>query len=129
MIHASIGPCRSIAGSTCSRTLASTRSSDHGASPTKCSSDWCCAATRDGAGLSNAAMSELLKCMGYAPEYATVHGFRSTFKDWAADETDYPNEMSEIAMSHAVPDKVEAAYRRSNMLRRRSAMMEDWAAY
>src|SRR5947207_5681 len=50
---------------------------------------------KEGAGLSNAAMSELLKGMGYAPEYATVHGFRSTFKDWAADETDYPNEMSE----------------------------------
>ena len=84
---------------------------------------------KEGAGLSNAAMSELLKGMGYAPEYATVHGFRSTFKDWAADETDYPNEMSEIAMSHAVPDKVEAAYRRSNMRERRRRMMADWAAY
>lgn len=84
---------------------------------------------KEGAGLSNAAMSELLKGMGYAPEYATVHGFRSTFKDWASDLTAYPNEMSEIAMAHTVDDKVEAAYRRSDMRERRRRMMADWAAY
>lgn len=82
-----------------------------------------------GAGLSNAAMSELLKGMGYKPEYATVHGFRSTFKDWAGDMTSYPNEMSEMAMAHTVPDKVEAAYRRSDMREKRRRMMADWAAY
>jgi hypothetical protein len=49
MIHASIGPCRSIGGKTNAHTLASTRSSDHGALPTKCSSDRCCAGTRPGA--------------------------------------------------------------------------------
>ena len=84
---------------------------------------------KEGAGLSNAAMSELLKGMGYSPEYATVHGFRSTFKDWCSDLTAYPNEMSEIAMSHAVPDKVEAAYRRGNMREKRRRMMADWAAF
>ena len=47
--------------------------------------------------------------------YATVHGFRSTFKDWAGDMTAYPNEMSEMAMAHTVSDKVEAAYRRGDM--------------
>jgi integrase len=84
---------------------------------------------KEGAGLSNAAMSELLKGMGYSPDYATVHGFRSTFKDWAGDLTAYPNEMSEIAMAHTVDDKVEAAYRRSDMRAKRERMMADWAAY
>jgi integrase len=84
---------------------------------------------KEGAGLSNAAMSELLKGMGYPPDYATVHGFRSTFKDWCGDLTAYPNEMSEIAMAHTVDDKVEAAYRRSDMRERRRRMMADWAAY
>jgi integrase len=84
---------------------------------------------KEGAGLSNAAMSELLKGMGYSPDYATVHGFRSTFKDWAGDLTSYSNEMSELAMAHTVDDKVEAAYRRSDMRERRRRMMDDWAAY
>jgi integrase len=84
---------------------------------------------KEGAGLSNAAMSELLKGMGYSPEYATVHGFRSTFKDWCGDLTAYPNEMSEMAMAHTVDDKVEAAYRRSDMREKRRRMMADWAAY
>jgi integrase len=84
---------------------------------------------QEGAGLSNAAMSELLKGMGYSPDYATVHGFRSTFKDWAGDLTSYSNEMSELAMAHTVDDKVEAAYRRSDMRERRRRMMDDWAAY
>jgi integrase len=84
---------------------------------------------KEGAGLSNAAMSELLKGMGYSPDYATVHGFRSTFKDWAGDMTAYPNEMSELAMAHTVDDKVEAAYRRSDMRAKRARMMDDWAAY
>jgi integrase len=84
---------------------------------------------KEGAGLSNAAMSEMLEGMGYSPDVATVHGFRSTFTDWAADETDYPNEMLELAKAHTVSDKVEAAYRRGNMLEKRRRMMDDWAAY
>ena len=84
---------------------------------------------KEGAGLSNAAMSELLKGMGYSPDYATVHGFRSTFKDWCSDMTSFPNEMSEVALSHTVSDKVEAAYRRGNMVERRRQMMEAWAKY
>lgn len=84
---------------------------------------------KEGAGLSSAAMSELLKGMGYSPDCATVHGFRSTFKDWAGDLTSYPNEMSEISMAHTIDDKVEAAYRRSDMLERRRRMMADWASY
>ena len=84
---------------------------------------------KEGAGLSNAAMSELLKGMGYSPDYATVHGFRSTFKDWCSDMTSFSNEMSEVALSHTVSDKVEAAYRRGNMVERRRQMMEAWAKF
>jgi integrase len=83
----------------------------------------------EGEGLSNAAMSELLKGMGYSRDVATVHGFRSTFTDWVGDETDYPNEMSELAKAHTVSDKVERAYRRGNMREKRRRMMADWAAY
>lgn len=57
------------------------------------------------------------------------HGFRSAFKDWCTEETEYPNEMSEMALAHTVPDKVERAYRRGNMREKRRALMDDWAAY
>jgi integrase len=84
---------------------------------------------KEGTGLSNAAMSELLKGLGYAPDVATVHGFRSTFKDWASEQTAYQNELSEMAMAHTVSDKVEAAYRRGDMREKRRRLMDDWAAY
>ena len=74
-------------------------------------------------------MSELLKGMGYSPDIATVHGFRSTFKDWASEQTAYPNELSEMAMAHTVSDKVEAAYRRGDMRDKRRRLMADWASY
>jgi integrase len=57
----------------------------------------------------------------------TVHGFRSTFRDWAAEATNYPRDMAEMALAHTVGDKVEAAYRRGDMLDKRRAMMHDWA--
>lgn len=57
------------------------------------------------------------------------HGFRSSFTDWCADETDYPKEMADMALSHTVPDKVEAAYRRGSMREKRRRLMEDWASY
>lgn len=77
--------------------------------------------------MSNAAMDALLERMGYA--HVTVHGFRSTFKDWAAEQTDFPNEVSESALAHIITDKTEAAYRRGAMLRKRRVLMEAWAAY
>ena len=84
---------------------------------------------REGAGLSNMAMAELLKEMDYASDVATIHGFRSTFKDWVSEQTGYPNELSEMAMAHTVSDKVEAAYRRGDMREKRRRLMEDWATY
>ncbi|MBM2295133.1 site-specific integrase, partial [Sulfitobacter pseudonitzschiae] len=59
----------------------------------------------------------------------TVHGFRSSFRDWVAETTEYSNEMAEMALAHSVGNKVEAAYRRGDMLDRRRAMMEDWSQY
>lgn len=59
----------------------------------------------------------------------TVHGFRSTFRDWAADTTDFPGEVVEMALAHTVRNKVEAAYRRGKLLDKRRQLMEAWSAY
>jgi integrase len=85
-------------------------------------------ANGEGEPLSNMAMLELLQGMGFGDDL-TVHGFRSTFKDWCSEQTAYPNEMSEMALAHTVPDKVEAAYRRGDMREKRRRLMADWAAY
>jgi integrase len=60
---------------------------------------------------------------------ATPHGFRSSFRDWAADATTFPGEVAEAALAHAVPDKVIAAYRRTDFLEKRRALMASWGAY
>lgn len=57
------------------------------------------------------------------------HGFRSTFRDWAAERTNYPNHVVEMALAHTIGDKVEAAYRRGDLFEKRAAMMSDWAAF
>ncbi|MEO5688153.1 MAG: integrase arm-type DNA-binding domain-containing protein [Burkholderiaceae bacterium] len=57
------------------------------------------------------------------------HGFRSAFRDWAAEATPYPGEMAEMALAHVVGDKVEAAYRRGDMFERRRSMMQDWSTW
>jgi integrase len=59
----------------------------------------------------------------------TVHGFRSTFRDWAAETTNYPRDKAEMALAHSIGDKVEAAYRRGDMVKKRLRMMNDWAKY
>jgi integrase len=58
-----------------------------------------------------------------------VHGFRSSFRDWAAEETEYPNHVCEMALAHKIPNAVEAAYRRGNLLAKRRELMRDWEAY
>lgn len=60
---------------------------------------------------------------------ATAHGFRSTFRDWASEYTEHSGEVAEMALSHAIGDKVEAAYRRGDLLEKRVALMADWAAF
>jgi integrase len=59
----------------------------------------------------------------------TVHGFRSTFRDWAGNRTSYPRELAEHALAHAIGDAAEQAYRRDDALERRRPMMEEWAAF
>jgi integrase len=60
---------------------------------------------------------------------ATVHGFRSTFRDWAAERTNFPREVCEMALAHAIPDAVEAAYRRGDLFEKRRRLMADWATW
>jgi integrase len=76
--------------------------------------------------LSNMAMLELLR--GMRPGH-TTHGFRSTFRDWAAERTNYSNHVVEMALAHTVADKVEAAYRRGELLEKRRRLMQQWSDY
>ena len=82
---------------------------------------------RKGAGLSQMALTMTLRRLGR--ESVTVHGFRSTFRDWASEATGYPREVAESALAHTLRDKVEAAYRRGDLFEKRRRMMEDWSAY
>ena len=59
----------------------------------------------------------------------TVHGFRSSFKDWAEEETSYQSKIVEFALAHKLPDKVEGAYQRGSLLEKRRALMEAWSRY
>jgi integrase len=60
---------------------------------------------------------------------AVPHGFRSTFRDWAAERTNYPRDVAEMALAHTIDNKVEAAYRRGDLFEKRRLMMADWAAF
>jgi integrase len=71
----------------------------------------------------------LLKVLRDMDAGVTVHGFRSAFRDWVAEETNYPGEVAEAALAHAIPNKVEAAYRRTDFLAKRRALMCDWGAF
>ena len=91
---------------------------------------------KQGCGLSNAAMAQLIiqgKPLARASttpgRLATVHGMRSSFKDWAVERTAYPNEMSEIALAHKVGSEVELAYRHGSMVEKRRRMMRDWERF
>jgi integrase len=77
--------------------------------------------------LSSMAMLMLLRRMGRGD--LTVHGFRSTFRDWCAEDASYAGDLAEMALAHTLRDKTEAAYRRGDMLQKRRQMMEDWAAF
>jgi integrase len=72
-------------------------------------------------------MSNLLGRMGRRD--VTVHGFRSTFRDWAAETTAYPNRVIEMALAHAIGDKVEASCRRGDLFTKRARLMADWARH
>ena len=77
-------------------------------------------------GLSDMAMLQVLRRMGIP---YTVHGFRSSFRDWAAEQTNVQREVAEQALGHAIGNKVEAAYRRSDLFEKRRILMSKWAAF
>ena len=76
--------------------------------------------------LHDSQLRRLLRELGVA---AVPHGFRSTFRDWAGEETDHPREVIEAALAHVVRNRVEAAYARSDLFKRRRVLMDDWARY
>ena len=76
--------------------------------------------------LSDSTLSKLLRELGIG---AVPHGFRSSFRDWAAERTDVPREVCELALAHVNSDRVEAAYRRSDLFERRRELMQEWADY
>ena len=79
-----------------------------------------------GGKLSNMAMGMLLRRMG---SDCTVHGFRSSFRDWAAEQTSYPYEVAEMALTHTISNAVERAYRRGDLFQKRRKLMDAWATY
>jgi integrase len=85
------------------------------------------AGQKPGKPLSGMSMEMLLRRMKV--ENATVHGFRSSFRDWCGDETSFPREVAEAALAHKVGNEVERAYRRSRALEKRRELMETWAAF
>ena len=76
--------------------------------------------------LSDSTLSKLLRELGID---AVPYGFRSSFRDWSAEKTDAPREVCELALAHVNGDRVEAAYRRSDLFERRRALMQDWSDY
>lgn len=80
-----------------------------------------------GTPMSDMTLTAVLKRMNRGD--LTAHGFRSTFRDWAAESTNYPSDMAEMALAHSIGDKVEAAYRRGDMLTKRFRMMNEWAKF
>ncbi len=81
---------------------------------------------RTGRPLADTTLAKPLRILGVD---ATVHGFRSSFRDWAAECTDAPHAVTEAALAHAVRDRVEAAYRRTDLFERRRVLMAQWAAW
>lgn len=88
--------------------------------------DYIFPSVRTGSAMSDMSLTMLLRRLRPG---ITAHGFRSTFRDWAAEQTMYPGEMAEMALAHVVGNKVEAAYRRGDMFERRRQMMQDWATW
>ncbi|MDA8230753.1 MAG: integrase arm-type DNA-binding domain-containing protein [Magnetospirillum sp.] len=82
---------------------------------------------KSGKHLSNMALLMTLRRM--KRDDLTAHGFRSTFRDWCAERTAYPSEVAEMALAHTVADRVEAAYRRGDLMEKRARLMEDWAVF
>ena len=95
--------------------------------PTEDGNDFVFLGTRGGSGLSSMAMPQVLQRMNRGD--ITVHGFRSSFRDWASETTNFPNHVVEMALAHAVGNVVEAAYRRGDLLAKRRQLAEAWSRF
>jgi integrase len=95
------------------------------ATPRSADSEFIFAAPRGGR-LSDMTLTAVMRRMDLD---AVPHGFRSTFRDWCAEQTNYPREVAEMALAHTVADKVEAAYRRGDLFEKRRRLMEEWATF
>ena len=81
---------------------------------------------RKGKSISDAA---LLKQLKQTHPTLTVHGFRSSFRDWSGEVSSFPRDVAEMALAHAIKDKVEAAYRRGDLFEKRRLMMQAWSGF
>jgi integrase len=90
-------------------------------------SDYVFPGQKEGKPLTNMAMLELLKRMGRTG--LTVHGFRSSFRDWASECTNFPRDVCEMALAHTIANQAEAAYRRGDLLEKRRNLMGEWAKH
>ena len=82
--------------------------------------------TKAGKALSDMTLSKLVKELGFD---ADIHGFRTSFRTWAQERTNFPREVAEAALAHTIKDKAEAAYARSDVFEKRRKMMEAWAMH
>jgi integrase len=80
-------------------------------------------------GISDTSLRNVLRDMGYGKDDASIHGFRSSFRDWAGETTNFPREVCEHAIAHSIPDETEAAYFRSDLFTRRVELMAAWASF
>jgi integrase len=95
--------------------------------PTEQGNEFIFIGSQQGAGLSTMALTAVLRRMGHGD--VTTHGMRSTFRDWCAETTNYPNHVVEMALAHRISDAVEAAYRRGDLFKKREALAEAWSRY
>jgi integrase len=96
--------------------------------PTEEGNDFIFIGVEKGTGISNMSMDAVLRRMNYK-SVATVHGMRSSFRDWAGEVANYPNHIAEMALAHAISSAVEKAYRRGDLFAKRAHMMESWARF
>src|SRR5262249_53561565 len=85
------------------------------------------AGARPNSHLSNMSLLAVLRRMNRAD--LTTHGFRSSFRDWVSERTNYPRDIAEAALAHAISDKTEAAYRRGDALDKRRRLMNEWGRF
>ncbi|MCG7936727.1 MAG: site-specific integrase, partial [Candidatus Thiodiazotropha taylori] len=89
--------------------------------------------SRHGRPLSNMALLQLMRGMGYGVNGNrggyVPHGFRSSFRDWSGEISSFPRDVAEMALAHAIKNKVEAAYRRGDLFEKRRKMMQEWSMY